>query len=354
LGLKTVTITEIENVMGETEFIIALTEHRYLGSVFVPYLIEKKEQFYTVKTLVKLRDLNRSEYTFHPYEKELVKIIEKYSDENLTKKFSRAENVSEFYATLKKGYFEKHVTPYIEKCMFQVASVLMLSPVRLLNKEVKYANLYDEDEIKVQPLFARPVFYFERTDTETHYHLKVILDDKEIPLQNRNIKIITNEPCLMLYRGGLVVFEKLNAKKLIPFFEKEVVTVPHSIEEKYYNGFVLNTVRDFEVQAKGFRILEEDVNKTAVLGIEKNLKYEPGLVLYFRYGDEQFLPNSNREIAVNLRKENNEYVFKKVRRDFDWEKNVLSFLGKLRLTEDNGYFSPEGLSMLEKENALWF
>jgi len=340
--------------MGKTEFVVALTEHRYLGSIFVPYLIQKKEQFFTVKSFVKLRDLNRTEYVFQPYEKELVNIIEKYSDENLTKKFSRAGSVSEFYATLKKGYFEKHVTPFIEKCMFEVASVLMLSPVRLLNKEVKYANLYDEDEIKVQPLFAWPVFYFERTENETRYHLKVFLDDKEIRLQNQNIKIVTNEPCLMIYGGGLVVFEKLNAKKLIPFFEKDVVTVPHSIEEKYYNGFILNTVRDFEVHAKGFRILEEDVNKTAVLSLEKNLKYEPGLVLYFRYGDEQFLPNSRREIVVNLQKENNEYVYKKVKRNSEWEKSVLSFLGKLKLTEDNGYFSPEGLSMLEKENALWF
>lgn len=340
--------------MGETEFIIALTEHRYFGSVFVPYLIQKEEQFYTVKTLVKPRDLNRSEYTFQPYEKELVKIIEKYSDENLTKKFSRAESVSEFFSTLKKGYFEKHVTPYIEKCMFQIASLLMLSPVRLLNKEVKYANLYDEDEIKVQPLFARPVFYFERTNTDTRYHLKVFLDDTEIRLQSHNIRIVTNQPCMMVYHGKLVVFEKLNAKKLVPFFEKEVVTVPHSIEEKYYNGFILNTVRDFEVHAKGFRVVEESVHKTAVLSLEKNLKYEPGLVLYFRYGDEQFLPNSNREIAVNLQKENGEYVFKKVKRDFVWEKSMLSFLQEIHLSEDNGYFSPEGLSLLEKENALWF
>ena len=84
--------------------------------------------------------------------------------------------------------------------MFQVASILMLSPVRLLNKEVKYANLYDEDEIDVQPFFARPVFYFERTETETRYQLKVFLDEKEISLQSPNIKVITNDPCLMVHQ----------------------------------------------------------------------------------------------------------------------------------------------------------
>ncbi len=340
--------------MTEPEFIIALTEHRYLGSVFVPYLIEKEEQFYIVKRHVKPRDLENSpDYTFKPYEKELVEIIEKYSDENLTKKFSRAGNVSEFFSSLKPGYFEKNITPFIEKQMFKVAGILMLSPVRLLNKETKYANLYDEDEIFVQPIFARPVFYFERAETETHYRLKVFLDKKEISLQNSNLNIICNEPCLMIHRNRLVVFDELNAKKLIPFFEKERVTVPHSIEEKYYSGFILNTVRDYEVYADGFQILEEDLKKIPVLSLEKNLRQESCFVLYFYYGNEKFLPNSTRKVAVNLHKRNNTFIFEKVKRDEIWEKQVLSYLSEIGLKENNGYFLPRGFELLDDENAVY-
>ena len=51
---------------GKTEFIIALTEHRFLGNVFLPYLIQKEEQFYTIVRLVKKRDLNDSpDYHFN-------------------------------------------------------------------------------------------------------------------------------------------------------------------------------------------------------------------------------------------------------------------------------------------------
>ena len=42
--------------MGEIEFIIALTEHRFLGLMFQPFLIEKKERFYTVIRYVNPRD----------------------------------------------------------------------------------------------------------------------------------------------------------------------------------------------------------------------------------------------------------------------------------------------------------
>ncbi|QGY42411.1 ATP-dependent helicase [Maribellus comscasis] len=341
--------------MAETEFIIALTEHRYFGSVFVPYLIEKEEQFYTVKRHIKPRDLeNNSDYSFKPYERELVGIIEKYSDENLTKKFSRAGSVSEFFSSLKPGYFEKNVTPYIEKQMFKVASILMLCPVRLLKKETKYANLYDEDEIFVQPVFANPVFYFERTEKETHYRLKVYLDKNEITLKNSKLQIICNEPCLMIHRSRLIVFEEFNAKKMVPFFEKEKVTVPHSIEEKYYSGFVLNTIRDNDVFARGFKILEEDLKKRAVLSLEKNLKQEPCFVLHFYYGDEKFLPNSNRKVAVNLHKRNDSYVFEKVKRNFVWENTIQNHLKEAGLKENNGSFLPKGYELFEHSDLVYF
>ena len=341
--------------MDKTEFIIALTEHRFLGSVFVPYLIRQKEQFYTVKSLVKKRDLEDfPEYRFNPYEKQLVEIIERYSDERLMKRFSRAGSVSEFFSTLRTKNFDRQVIPFIEKCMFEVASILMLSPVRLLNKEVKYANLYDEDEIEIPTLYAKPVFHFERLENETRYKLKVFLGDKEIPLKSQNIRVVTNNPCMLVHRSRLVVFEKLIAKKLTPFFEKDYITVPNSIEDKYYPGFIQNTVRDFDVKARGFEVQEGETEKKAEFTLEKNLKMEPCLVLNFRYGEEKFLPNSNRKTAVNLLKQNRTYIFKKVKRDFSWEKEMLQRAQNAGLKDQNGYFMPPGLDLLENEDAMHF
>ena len=341
--------------MAETEFIIALTEHRFLGNIFLPYLIKKEEQFYTVISHVKPRDFKfETDYKFKPYEKELVEIIEKYSDERLMKKFSRATSVKEFYSTLKPGYFQKSITPFIEQSMFRIASILMLSPVRLLNKEMKYANLYDEDEIEVQPLFARPVFYFERTASETRYHLKIFHDKKEIRLLHGNIRIVTSQPCLFVQQGKLFVFEKLNAKKLSPFFEKEVVSIPHSMDEKYYGSFILNAVRNFEVYASGFTIIEESAVKKAVLSLEKNLENMPRFVLYYFYGNEKFLHNSTRKLSVQLERANNNYIFRKVKRDFEWETEILNFLSDFGLNENNGYYSFPSMDLLDNENALYF
>lgn len=340
--------------MGETEFVIVLTEHRNLGNIFQPYLIYKKDKFYSTEKVVKPVDVKDSDYNLKPYEKELVSIIDKYSDERLMKRFSRAKNVTEFFNNLEKSYFDKNISPFVEQCMFEVIRILMLSPVRLLNKEVKYANLYDEDEIEVPPFFARPVFHFERTPDETRYWLKIFLDDKEIPLLNRQIRIVTNSPCIFIFRSQLVVFEKLDAKKLTPFFSKEYVSVPRSMEEKYYAGFVRKTVRDFDVNVQGFHLEEGESEKNAVLSLENNLKFEPCFILVFRYGNETFLPNSTKEVAVKFQKKNDEFFIQKIKRDFVWEKSIFDILSEIGLLEKNGYFSVKAIELLEPADALYF
>lgn len=339
--------------MGELEFIIALTEHRFLGTVFQPFLIQKKERFYTVVQFVKPRDLDNSDYQFKPYEKELVTIIEKYSDEVLMKKFSKAKSVSEFYSTIKAPISEKQVTPFVEQCMNKIASILMLSPVRLFKKDARYSNLYEEDILKVAPLYGRPEFHFERTETHTQYQLKIFLDNKEINLRSSNVKIVTSDSCLMMYRSQLIVFEKLNSKKLIPFLEKDLVVVPNTIEAKYYAGFVLNTVRDFDVKAQGFVVEDAIAEKNAILSLEKNLKQDPSLVLNFKYGNERFLPNSKKKVAVSLQKVNDTFKFSKTVRDFEWENDIIQHINKIGLTDDNGYFSVKGIKATEQKDVLF-
>ena len=108
--------------MAGTEFIIALTQHRYLGSIFQPYIIKEQEKFFSVENLVNPRDFNDDEYNFNQTEKELVKIIEKYSDKRLMKKFSREENINEFFANLEPASFEKYIVPFIGQCMNDIVS----------------------------------------------------------------------------------------------------------------------------------------------------------------------------------------------------------------------------------------
>lgn len=339
--------------MIETEFVIVLTQHRFLGYVFLPYLIGKEDNFYTTIKLIRPPDIHNPDYRFKPYEAELVRLIDKYSDERLTKRFSRAANVSEFFAGLEPSRFQKLVIPFLEQCMWEVTQILMLSPVRLLNKEVKYANLYDEDEIKVLPFFARPVFYFRRLSNETQYQLRIFLNEKEIALQGKKFVIVSNLPGILLFRNQLIVFEKLDAKKLVPFFTKEYVSISRAMEEKYYSGFIRKTIRDFDVVTEGFQLIEGEGEKKAVLSLEYNLKSEPGFVLYFRYGDEQFLSVSGKEVAVSFSGQGERLQFKKVKRNRIWEQAIVNYLHSAGLVAKDGFFMPEAAKPEDKGEALY-
>ncbi len=338
--------------MNKSEFVVVLTEHRFLGSIFQPYLIHRQEKFFTTERIVKPYHSNNAGYAFKPYELELIKLMDKYSDSRLMKRFSRAKAINDFYANLEPAFFEKHVSPHVGKCMYEVARILMLTPVRLMVKDMKYANIHDEDEIEVSPLFARPVFHFERTETATRYRLKIFSEEKEIPLLNREVRTITVNPCAFITDKKMYVFETLDAKKLTPFFSKEHISVPRAMEEKYYLGFIKNTIRDFEVEVKGFQLDEAVVEKTAILSLERNLKYEPCLVLSFKYGNETFPAESGKQSVVKFQKTGDNFRFQKIKREPDWENARFDTLSKTGLQRKEGYFYLKNADLLLPEDAI--
>ncbi len=340
--------------MAQTEFIIVLTEHRFLGNIFQACMIERKEKFFSVLNVVKPADFDNDEYEFQAYEKELILLIDRYSDKKLMRRFSRAKNVVEFYEQLDNEKLNKFVLPYIEQCKFKIASILMLSPVRLMKKEINYPNLYEDDIIEVPPFFAKPVLYFERTSEETLYRLKVFLEKKEIFLQNQNVQVITDNPCVITAGRQLLVFEKMDSKKLRPFLSKEYISVPKSMEEKYFAGFVRNSVRNFDVVAKGFQLIEAETEKFAILSLEYDLESKPTFVLKFRYDDEKFYLNSTKNADVKFQNKNDEFIIRKISRDFEWENSVLNVLSEFRLTEKNGYYYLSDLELLQSDDLLYY
>ena len=103
-------------------------------------------------------------------------------------------------------------------------SIIMLTSLRLYKKDSKYANIYEEDEIAVPPFFAKPSYSFERTESETRYNLKVNLGEKSIDLKNSRLQVLTNKPCLIVYRKQLLVFEKLNSKDQSKYYAQYCAT----------------------------------------------------------------------------------------------------------------------------------
>lgn len=333
------------------ELIIGLTEHRTFGHIFQAFLIEKQVSFYSIDKLVKQRDIES--LALDEEQAKLVKLIEQYSDEKLVQKFSKKKEASLFFHKMDPDLFENHISPYIDKHMNQIVRILMNGHTRLFNKQVKYSNLYEEDLISIPSEFADCIFCFERLENGTRYSLEILIGKKPFSLLRKKITMVSTQPCSLVWQNQLIVFEKINAKKLLPFFEKDFIFIPSQVEDKYYASFVLQSVREYPVRAKGFTVIDEEIPKKTILSVEHNLKLETVIFPLFAYGEKEFLPGSKPRVFVMFQKEQGTFLFRKITRDFVWEKECLTLLKDWGLKEENGSFFCTGTELLDGKARVY-
>jgi len=322
------------------EFIIAITEHRAVGCILVPLLIRKDKNYYIVQKTVKLRDYKSGEVSLNDKELELLKLIENYSDEMLTKKFSKKTEQTNFFQSMDNDLFNKMISPYIEKYIYRCILLMMKSQTRLFHKQAKYANLYDEDEIRINRSFSESIFYFNRNESGTKYKLNISHEGKKVELLRKSIRMICTNPCCFVLQNRLFVFERLSGKRITPFLTKDVVSIPPSVEDKYYETFILNTIKESEVEANGFEITMSYPNRKAIISLEQDLSMRPVLSIKFRYDNTLYLAESPATTAVVLEKMKGQYHFKKFSRDRSWEETRLNILKELGLRYRNGFWNP--------------
>ncbi|HKJ42978.1 MAG TPA: SNF2-related protein, partial [Sunxiuqinia sp.] len=333
------------------ELIIGLTEHRTFGFIFQAFIIEKRINFYSIVKLVKPHDLSNLQLS--EQEEELVRLTDQYSDENLVRKFSKKKEASQFFQNMDPELFHDFISPYIDKHMRRCIELLMQKKTRLFFKPIKYSNLYDEDLIELPDHHSRATFCFERNEAGIRYQLEIKHGEEQLNIRHKTLTIVTSEPCSFVWQNRLYFFRYISAKKLLPFLEKEAVSIPKQVEEKYLETFVLNIIKNYPVRATGFTIENRDSDKQAVLSMEPNLKLEAVFLPKFIYGDTEFLANSKTAVFVKLDKYSDHYHFRKYKRDHDWEAQQLQHLKKLGLEERDGSFAPKGVELLDSEDRLY-
>jgi len=333
------------------EFIIGLTEHRSFGYLYQAFLIEKKISFYTINKLVKQRDIET--LGLSEEQAKLVRLVEQYSDEKLVQLFSKKKESGKFFQQIDPDLFENQISPYIDKFLGRINAILQKGNTRLFLKQAKYSNLYDEDLISVPEHYTECCFCFNRDDEGTNYRLEITDNGKILDLTHKHITIVANEPGAFLYQSRLYIFEKLSAKKLLPFLEKKQIFIASSVEEKYYRTFVANTIKQFPVKATGFQIYEKDSEKEVFLSLEPNLRMEAILLPKFKYGANQYLAGNKNDVLVEFDITDRQYRFNKISRDKAWEQEKLQQLKQIGLKEDNGSYYPPAVELLDEKDRLF-
>lgn len=326
-------VSSDKEINDKAQFVIALADHPHLGHTFVPYIVEPSinGSFYTIRSMVFKSDLVKDNFKFTEAQKKLVTIIDSFSDEALTRRFSRVKNSRDFYATLKNETLAKMVMPFVDKNMAECVNVISRNKITLFLKKEKYSNFYDEDVIELLENDAETVFNFDLLPDKFSYKLSVEYAGKSVGIINRRVIFVINDPCHMVIDHKMYHFKTITAKKISPFIEKDRISIPLSAVDKYMNTFVLNTIRDNNVEASGFDIRVIQPHKKAIIVFEKDLKLEPSLTLYFVYDNDRFVVSRKSDVEVKMEVENGRYIFFKRFRDKEWEQSVVNSLAELGL-----------------------
>ncbi len=334
-------------------FVVTLSKHRVFGQLFYTFLAEQKEgePFMRLIRRLHLRDLTDSDLMLTAEEARIVKITERYSDESLVRKFCPGKPVSELQILAGKDQVRQKIVVHIESAVSEVLELLKAGTLPLYQKREKYTNLYGEDLITLCFQDTGVVFNFSRLAEETRYSLTLHNGIEIFSLLNRPLETLVNEPCRFYYQNKIYFFDELSASKLIPFREKEYISIPRKMEDRYYETFVLNAIKCHKVTVEGFEIKVTNPLKEAVLSLELDLNSLPVFVPYFTYNGIRLRLNQGEHRAVVLHKQQGQYVFESFSRDLNWERALQDSIQGMGLAGSEECFRLTG--MMDGESATY-
>ena len=316
------------------KFAICLTRHRILGPIFIPVIFKQgsDKEFYTIDERIHSGNIKKFEKELLSDELQLVRIIEEYADTCLVKIFSNKKiNPQSFLASVDDGFFNIRIRPYIETRLIRCIEILQDSEIPLFHKD-EMKNIHESDRIMLVEDTVESVFNFKRANDELSYFLSIRHNEHEINLFGKEGIILINDPCHLVLKNCLYIFSDIDGKKLLPFFNKELIQVPPRAEKKFLEGFVRNVIRNYHVNSDSFRIVDEKVRPLPVLSLETDPTGLPVLVLMFKYDeDTTYYANKKSELKVVLKEENGEKIFYRLGRDYLFENKIIYKLLELGL-----------------------
>ena len=324
-------------------FALILTQHRIWGTLLIPYIIvtePHRKYFKLSEPLFPFPDNDTLSTLLHE-ERDVVKIINDYSERNLFRLFSKNTNVKEFIEKISKEKIDKFIRPYIETRIYKSLIIARDEAIPVYLQKEKIVTLHPEDQLILCGDPGHPVFRFDRNEEQSTYSLSVETGGRIINLKNSSIDILCISPCLIRENSNIVFVSDVDGLKLKPFLIKESILIPKKAEEKYFAGFVLNAVNNFKVEGIGFQIIESEPVKTPRLDLEIGLKGNPVMILKYNYSGIEILPDDPSSSYTVFENNDDIFIFRKYHRDYVWEKQCVKTLGELGFfTDDEINFSP--------------
>ncbi|MEO9477196.1 MAG: DEAD/DEAH box helicase [Cyclobacteriaceae bacterium] len=352
------------------QIIYSLYDHEYLGILFESYVVQLDDKERLTYSHQNISSLNAEEFDsgLDEDDYELIKLMDQIQQTAVVNKFQKKKMKPEefFLKTYDKNAGDKLLQDEIEAFLERRRAKILARIEGKMLFEMGKDGEPTWKQITISETKASILFHFRRNDDNTHYFPTIKLDDEKVHFYQNGSYLLCKEPAWIVVEDKLFTFEKpVNGGKVKPFFNKKFILIPKKVEESYYQKFVAPLIASFDVYAQGFEIKTEKLTPAPVLTFSELASVAPTTLfasngdnaataeadkilfeLSFQYGTYSYKADKIKNVSVTLEKQEDNYIFHRVKRDSDQEKNIIDNLTK------KGLQLKSSRSTLEKNTAI--
>ncbi len=334
------------------ELIYSLYEHEYLGYLFESYVVQLNEKGKLTFSHQNISSKNAKEFAAGLDEDDyrIIKLMDEIQQDQVTIKFQKKQQKpEEFYLkTFDKKIgdeiLQKEIISYVERRRSQILDLIHGKRLFEMGKDGEPTW----KELEVVEEKATILFHFRKNEDNTHYFPTIKLRGEKVDFLNNDSYLLCKDPAWMVSDDKLFTFQKpISGGKLKPFLKKKFILIPKDIEETYYRKFVAPLISEFDVYAKGFDIVTHKPKPTPKITVSElqsvesaslfdqngnnsnGVKSEKLLMeLSFDYGKHNFNADKLSRVSVSLEQNDSKYIFHRITRDHEREKNIIHKLSE--------------------------
>jgi SNF2 family DNA or RNA helicase len=318
--------------MRESRFALGYMPHRLWGNILQAQVLEKEpgRDFYTPGEYIQNDSSTAAYQRLSPMQREVMHLMDKYSDRNLHRIFSKQKTVKQFQDHVDQATIDLHIRPFIEKYLYEILVIARENRIPVFLKEKSSRNIFPEDFLRLERKAATPVFSFQYKE-QLSYTLFLYHGEHRLTLKDAPLEVITNDPATIILGGVLYFIDDIDGKKLKPFTGKERILIPAQSEGKYFATFVRNTLRDYNVLTEGFEVRTITPSCKAGLILEMGISNKPVWILTLQYNNHIISRESLIKRFVNYLGKPEADAFEKFDRNDAWEQQVVDLLNEVGL-----------------------
>ncbi len=328
----------MDGLKNHHQVILLTTYHRQFGYVIAPWEVAWEEagwfELQNRLTWSVSADLIAGEE--HALN-EIVSLSQTFTDAEICRKYARkGVSLKVFLSDIAEELLLLQIRPFIDRQLDKILRMAIQQDIPVFEHEGS-SRVYHKNRVVISSDPAEPWFCFTKTPAGSNYVLELIQQEQKIRLKSTGNKIICRNPCWFKAGNRLLHFpDGFDGRKIEPFLAKETILIPRSAEKKYFETFILKTLKTGQVKATGFLVETMNPARRMELSAEFDWQERAVLVIYFRYGEKRIMIGKSQKVFIDLKMNEEEVIFFKTERDMVWEKGMTSrclSTGLIRLEE---------------------